>query len=255
MEDDRTNVEENENSDNLTSEIVRNDFSLDNNQSDLLTSSSLPVHYLDVPLNISNGSKTGGYVSFSDRKSFDLSQFISPTNENDEDEKKKIDEAKKHIFPTPIIPTFADAAETLRNERRDEFSPIYPNETAEEVARRQSKRKPVGSLLSKRIRFDDLKRKREENEARQRFYQQQYHYGPYETSYEQQMQYQNEIARVQQEHSGFWPELQQQQQQQQQQEAFQSTNSNGNSSWFYSNSFYAPPPPPPPPPPSEPYPY
>ncbi|CAF4897821.1 unnamed protein product, partial [Rotaria magnacalcarata] len=79
---------------------------------------------------------------------------------------KKIAAAKKLLFPDALATSFPEVVDTLRNERRQEFCPIYQNETPEQTALRRQKQKPVGSLLSKRIRWDELKRKREAEERK-----------------------------------------------------------------------------------------
>ncbi|CAF1493069.1 unnamed protein product [Adineta steineri] len=219
-----------------------------NNQSKpqpLMTSSYL--HYQDISFN----EKNSIYCSFSNkndkkplestsnnkRKSSEsnpIEQILDKAstakvdfdyNEENE-EKKKIAYAKKLLFPGALATSFSEVADTLRDERRQEFCPIYKDETPEQIALRQSKRKPIGSLLAKRIRWDDIKRKREEEEKKQA--QMQYHYGPYgpvynnnnqqsfTNPYEQyytEMQNQYDLmvkmTHAQQEHSGFWPEYQQ----------------------------------------------
>ncbi|CAF1112686.1 unnamed protein product [Rotaria magnacalcarata] len=153
---------------------------------------------------------------------------VATDQDSDEDEqRKKIAAAKKLLFPDALATSFPEVVDTLRNERRQEFCPIYQNETPEQTALRRQKQKPVGSLLSKRIRWDELKRKRE---AEERKAQMQFSYGPYgpvyanqqfqqsfANPYEQyyaavQSQYENMVqrTRAQQDHSGFWPEHQQQ---------------------------------------------
>lgn len=92
----------------------------------------------------------------------------SDIDNDDDEERKKLSSAKKLLFPNAIATSFAEVEKTLRTERRQEFCPIYKDETAEEIALRQTKRKPVGSLLAKRIRWDDLRRKREEEELERR---------------------------------------------------------------------------------------
>jgi hypothetical protein len=102
---------------------------------------------------------------------------LTPHQDSDEDDQqKKIAAAKKLLFPDALATSFPEVVDTLRSERRQEFCPIYKDETLEQTVLRQSKQKPVGSLLAKRIRWDDLKRKREEEDKKA---QMQYHYGPY----------------------------------------------------------------------------
>jgi hypothetical protein len=107
-----------------------------------------------------------------------------PDSEDDE-EKKKIFAAKKLLFPNAVATSFSEVVDTLRDERRQEFCPIYKDETPEEIVLRQAKRKPIGSLLAKRIRWDDLKRKREDEERKARI---PLRYGPYGPIYTNQQQ-------------------------------------------------------------------
>jgi len=111
---------------------------------------------------------------------------ISDPDSEEDEEKKKIAAAKKLLFPSPVATSFSEVIDTLRNERRQEFCPIYKDETPEEIVLRQTKQKPVGSLLSKRIRWDDLKRKREEEEKKRS--QIPFRYGPYGPMYANQQQ-------------------------------------------------------------------
>lgn len=102
---------------------------------------------------------------------------ISDPDSDEDEEKKRIAAAKKLLFPSAVATSFSEVSDTLRDERRQEFCPIYKDETTEEILLRQSKQKPVGSLLAKRIRWDDLKRKREEEEKK--VSQIPIRYGPY----------------------------------------------------------------------------
>jgi hypothetical protein len=116
-------------------------------------------------------------------------------SDDDDEQKKKIAAAKKLLFPQALATSFPEVVDTLRNERRQEFCPIYNDESPEQVTQRLAKRKPVGSLLSKRIRWDDLKRKREDN---QRQAQIPIRYGPYGPMYpNQQRSYPNTYGNVQ----------------------------------------------------------
>lgn len=108
-----------------------------------------------------------------------LQQATTFTDDQDSDEdeqKKKVAAAKKLLFPGALATSFPEVVDTLRNERRQEFCPIYQDETPEAIAQRQAGRKPIGSLLAKRIRWDDLKRKREENQRQPQVH---LRYGPY----------------------------------------------------------------------------
>ena len=108
-----------------------------------------------------------------------LQQVTTSTDDHDSDEdeqKKKIAAAKKLLFPGALATSYPEVMDTLRSERRQEFCPIYKDETPEAIAERQVGRKPVGSLLAKRIRWDDLKRKREEDQRRAHV---PLRYGPY----------------------------------------------------------------------------
>lgn len=97
--------------------------------------------------------------------------------DSDEDEqKKKIAAAKRLLFPSALATSYPEVVDTLRDERRQEFCPIYTDETPEAIAQKQIGRKPIGSLLAKRIRWDDLKRKREDDHRRA---QVPVRYGPY----------------------------------------------------------------------------
>ncbi|CAF0792741.1 unnamed protein product [Rotaria sp. Silwood1] len=221
----------------------------DNNQSKS-KSPNIPIHthYQDVSFN----EKNAIYCSFSTnnkkptesivtsnkrsestppnpiQKLLNQASTVTTDQESDEDEQeKKVAAAKKLLFPDALATSFSEIADTLRNERRQEFCPIYQDETPEQIAVRQEKQKPIGSLLAKRIRWDDLKRKREEEEKKA---QMQFRYGPYgpiygnqqskqsfANPYEQyyatvQNQYEQmvQMSRAQQEHSGFWPEYHQQ---------------------------------------------
>jgi hypothetical protein len=111
-------------------------------------------------------------------------ETVTSDLDSDEDEqKKKIAAAKKLLFPSTLATSFPEVVDTLRNERRQEFCPIYTDETPEQMTLRLAKRKPIGSLLAKRIRWDDLKRKREENERQA---QVSVRYGPYGPIYSNQ---------------------------------------------------------------------
>ena len=124
------------------------------------------------------------------------STLTSDLDSDEDEQKKKIAAAKKLLFPQALAASFPEVVDTLRNERRQEFCPIYNDELPEQVDKRLAKRKPVGSLLSKRIRWDDLKRKREEN---QRQAQIPTRYGPYGPIYpNQQPSYPNTRENVQQ---------------------------------------------------------
>ena len=156
------------------------------------------THYQDIPF----GEKNISYYSFSTTnkesteskpvankklESIQLHPIQQLLNQNstvtidddsNEDEKpKKLAAAKKLLFPDALATSFSEIADTLRSERRQEFSPIYQDETPEQIALRQSNQKPVGSLLAKRIRWDELKRKREEEKERKA--QRAFRYGPY----------------------------------------------------------------------------
>ncbi|UJR15872.1 hypothetical protein I4U23_002798 [Adineta vaga] len=198
-----------------------------------ISKASAPVHYQDMTFN----EKNAIFCSFSSsEKKFSepstqlnpiqqlLKQVSTDSHSDDEDEqKRKLATAKKLLFPGALATSFNEVADTLRNERRQEFCPIYTDETPEQIALRHAKRKPVGSLLAKRIRWDDLKRKREEEERKA---QMSYHYGPYGPIYDNQPSYTNpyeqyyttmqnqydmmvKMSHAQQEHSGFWPKYQQ----------------------------------------------
>ena len=204
-------------------------------------------HYQDISFTDKNNS----YCSFSsiNKKHSELKPIQELLNQipidQDDDQREKIAAAKKLLFPDALATSFPEVVDTLRNERRQEFSPIYKDETPEQIALRQSKqKKPIGSLLAKRIRWDDLKRKREEEEKKA---QMQFRYGPYGPVYNNQQSQQSfanpyeqyytamhhqyeqvyslftlplyysllffqmiQMTRTQQEHSGFWPEYQQQ---------------------------------------------
>jgi hypothetical protein len=142
-----------------------------------------PIHYQDV-FPDGHPSSKNGYVSFATkkRKSIEIDHLLEQTSADmdpdDDDQQKTLAAAKKRLFPGAVATSFTEVASTLRNERRQEFCPIYTDETSQTVAERQAKRKPIGSLLAKRIRWDDLNRKREEEE-RQRAMQRQFQYGPY----------------------------------------------------------------------------
>jgi hypothetical protein len=151
--------------------------------------------------------KTADYCSFSTTskkpiRSNPVEQILHQAStvttdlDSDEDEeKKKIIAAKKLLFPNALATSFPEVVDTLRNERRQEFCPIYNDETPEQTALRLGKRKPVGSLLAKRIRWDDLKRKREENERQA---QVPIRYGPYGPLYSnQQTSYPNTYGNMQ----------------------------------------------------------
>jgi hypothetical protein len=118
-----------------------------------------------------------------------LNQVVIHTSDPDSDEdeqEKKLAAAKKLLFPSALATSFSEVADTLRNERRQEFCPIYKDETPEQIALRQAKQKPIGSLLAKRIHWDDLKRKREEEEKK--LSQMPLRYGPYGPIYANQQQ-------------------------------------------------------------------
>ena len=147
---------------------------------------------------ISLNRKNADYCSFSttNKKSVQSSEqkpieqilhqaaTVADDLDADEDEqKRKLAAAKKLLFPTAFATSFPEVEHTLRDERRQEFCPIYNDETPEQIALRQANRKPVGSLLAKRIRWDDLKRKREDNERRA---QVPIRYGPYGPIYSNQ---------------------------------------------------------------------
>ena len=142
-----------------------------------------PIHYQDV-FSDGHSSSKNGYVNFATKKpkSIEIEQLLQQASADidpdDDDQQKKLVAAKKRLFPGAVATSFTEVASTLRSERRQEFCPIYIDETSETVAERQAKRKPTGSLLAKRIRWDDLKRKRDEVE-RQRALQRHYQYGPY----------------------------------------------------------------------------
>ncbi|CAF0961632.1 unnamed protein product [Rotaria sordida] len=237
----------------LSHDIVESKQEIKTNNNNQLksTSSKIPIHthYQDISC---YNEKDSSYCSFSttnkkptesletSNKKSDSTQpnsiqillnqasTITTDQDSDEDEQeKKLIAAKKLLFPDVVATSFPEIADTLRDERRQEFCPIYQDETPEQIALRQEKQKPVGSLLAKRIRWDDLKRKREEEEKKA---QTQFRYGPYgpiytnqqskqsfanpyeqyyatmQNQYEQMMQ----MSRAQQEHSGFWPEDRQQ---------------------------------------------
>lgn len=166
--------------------------------------------------------------------------FCQSQNEN------QIEQETKKPFPKHIGQPFSVVEETLRNERRDEFAPIYKDEAAEETRSNQLKRKQTIPVPTKRARLNEPQRK----------YQQQTlsHYGPYgpvyvnqrdihfdrsmpnsrsqirqptshsynqvcvhgETSFSSLIKTNillrsktNYIERVKQENSGFWPESEQ----------------------------------------------
>jgi hypothetical protein len=156
------------------------------------------IDHQDISLN----GKNTGYCSFSTTnkkpntnksESNPIQQILNqtkvvtsdPDSEEDE-EKKKIAAAKKLLFPSPVATSFSEVIDTLRNERRQEFCPIYKDETSEEIVLRQTKQRSVGSLLAKRIRWDDLKRKREDEEKKRS--QIPFRYGPYGPMYANQQQ-------------------------------------------------------------------
>jgi hypothetical protein len=160
------------------------------------------IHYQDLSFN----EKKIGYCSFSTtnknssesittsntkpKPSHPIQQILNhvstdPDSDEEDEQKKKIAIAKKLLFPDPLATSFPEVADSLRNERRQEFCPIYKDETPEQIILRQSKQKPVGSLLAKRIRWDDLKRKREEEEKKA---QMQFRYGSYGPIYNNQQQ-------------------------------------------------------------------
>lgn len=117
---------------------------------------------------------------------------VATDQDSDEDEQqKKISAAKKLLFPNALATSFSEVADSLRNERRQEFCPIYQDEAPNKTTLRQQKQKPVGSLLAKRIRWDDLKRKREEEEKKA---QMQFRYGPYGPVYSNTQQSQPSFA-------------------------------------------------------------
>lgn len=148
-----------------------------------------PVHYQDTTFS----DKNTMYYSFSSSPSSSskdkptestqvnpvqqrIKQVAVQLDPDDEDERKrKLAEAKKLLFPDALATSFNEVADTLRNERRQEFCPIYKDETPEQVALRLAKRKPIGNLLTKRIRWDELKRQREEEERKA---QMSFHSGP-----------------------------------------------------------------------------
>ena len=146
---------------------------------------------------------TNDYCSFSStetKKANPVQELIQQATsltskfDSDEDEEKnKLTAAKKLLFSQANATTFSEVAENLRSERRQEFCPIYTDETPEVVAKRQAKQKPIGSLLAKRIRWDDLKRKREEDE-RQRRANASFRYGPYGPVYSNAQQQQQTFA-------------------------------------------------------------
>jgi hypothetical protein len=162
------------------------------------------THYQDISFN----EKKIGYCSFSTTNknpsesittsntkpkptpSHPIQQLLNHVStdldsDEEDEEKKKIAIAKKLLFPDPLATSFPEVADSLRNERRQEFCPIYQDETPEQIILRQTKQKPVGSLLAKRIRWDDLKRKREEEEQKA---QMQFRYGSYGPIYNNQQQ-------------------------------------------------------------------
>ena len=155
------------------------------------TSTLTHPHILDHQDILFNG-KNADYYSFSTTnkkpsESNPIQQVVTSDPDSDEDEqKKKIAAAKKLLFPSPVATSCSEVIDTLRNERRQEFCPIYKDETPEEISLRQTKQKPVGSLLAKRIRWDDLKRKRDEEEKKRS--QIPYRYGPYGPMYANQQQ-------------------------------------------------------------------
>ncbi|CAF1067785.1 unnamed protein product [Adineta ricciae] len=195
-----------------------------------------PVHYQDTTFS----DKNAMYYSFSSSSSSSKDQRSESTQVNpvqqrlkqvlverelgDEDEqKRKLAAAKEALFPHALATSFNEVADTLRNERRQEFCPIYKDETPEQVALRLAKRKPVGSLLAKRIRWDELKRRREEEERKAQMFSYSEPYGsaydnqssfsnPYEQYYatiQNQYDMMAKMNHAQQEYSGFWPEHQQ----------------------------------------------
>jgi hypothetical protein len=140
------------------------------------------IDHQDISIN----GKNADYCSFStiDKKSSEsktekpqsnpIQELLNHTlvstsdpDSEDDDEQKKIAAAKKLLFPSAVATSFTEVVDTLRNERRQEFCPIYKDETPEERTIRLAKQKPVGSLLAKRIRWDDLKRKRDDERQAQ----------------------------------------------------------------------------------------
>ena len=172
------------------------------------TSTYAPKHYQDLPFDRNSGWKSG-YIDFSSNPptrsestlpsslasasthSNDIHQMLTQAamlstqsdSDGEDDGEKHVATAKKLLFPSSLASSFPEVAQTLRNERRQEFCPIYTDETPEQVALRQAKRKPVGSLLAKRIRWDELKRKREADDYAA---QMQFHYNAYGPAQSQQ---------------------------------------------------------------------
>jgi hypothetical protein len=173
------------------------------NHSDNQTKNPTPRHYEDISFN-GKGEHGLGYCSFSTIKktqpeeikpylSNPIQQILNKASTDfdteEDDQQAKLAAAKKLLFPDPVATSFSEVVDSLRNERRQEFCPIYKDETVEEMASRQAKQKPVGSLLSKRICWDDLKRKRDEEERKAQMH---YHYGPYGPVYANQQQQQQQ---------------------------------------------------------------
>lgn len=180
------------NSDSESSNYTKKQKKIDENSSDIPVSNKpTSIYHQDLSFN----KKNTDYCNFSNTNTKPspsnpiqqlINQAASNTSEFDSDEdeeKKKIAAAKKLLFPNAIATSFSEVSDTLRDERRQEFCPIYKDETSEEIVLRQSKQKPIGSLLAKRIRWDDLKRKREDEEKRIPL-----RYGPYGPVYSNQQQ-------------------------------------------------------------------
>ena len=167
-----------------------------------------PKPYQDLPFD-RNSARKSGYIDFSSNPSAPSESILpsslasAPVHSNDihqmltqasllsthsgsdgeDDAETLVVTAKKLLFPSSLASSFPEVAQTLRNERRQEFCPIYTDETPEQVTLRQAKRKPVGSLLAKRIRWDELKRQREAADCAA---QMPFHYNSYGPAHNQQ---------------------------------------------------------------------
>jgi hypothetical protein len=154
------------------------------------------IYYQDMPYNAQH-LPIIGYVSFASKNS--KTPLVSTeTNSNHSCAQWKPFEIKqdpsnneldlhawkKQLFPTNLSMSFVELAGALRDERRQEFSPIYEDDTSSTIVLRRQQSKPIGSLLAKRIRWDDLKRKREALEQVERQHRQ-WQYAPIYNSTQQ----------------------------------------------------------------------
>ncbi|CAF1105430.1 unnamed protein product [Didymodactylos carnosus] len=84
---------------------------------------------------------------------------IDDKQEEDDEERKRTELAKKALFPRSNGPSFPELMDNLRGERRLEFAPIYKDD--EEEGKPKVTTKPVGSLLAKRIKWDEINKKKD----------------------------------------------------------------------------------------------